>query len=122
MTVYSPLPESQDLYAQTFFVVAYANPHRDLRTEHGFLEILPLLFDKLSSNSVLSLSLATVAHCYFGAWEPAIRDAEQITVRKNYTKALGALQKALRDPQECVSDEVLMAVCLLSFFEVGESL
>lgn len=70
---------------------------------------------------MLSQSLAAVAHCYFGAWEPAIRNAEQVTVQKNYIKALGALQEALRDPQECASDEVLMAVCLLGFFEVSEA-
>ncbi|KAI4168284.1 MAG: hypothetical protein LQ343_006521 [Gyalolechia ehrenbergii] len=117
LVIYSPLPESQDVYAHQFFVSAYVTATRDPRTEHGFLELLPLLFDKLPTNSVLSLSLAAVSHCFFGAWEPAIRNAEQLTVQKNYTKALGALRKALQDPQECVSDEVLMAVCLLSFFE-----
>ncbi|KAL8720333.1 MAG: hypothetical protein Q9225_002795 [Loekoesia sp. 1 TL-2023] len=117
LTVYSPLPESQDFYAHTFFVSAYIMAPRDPRAEHGFLGLLPLLFDKLSSNIVLSQSLAAVAHSFFGAWEPAIRNAEQVTVQKNYIKALGALRQALRDPQECVSDEILMAVCLLGFFE-----
>ncbi|KAL8969551.1 MAG: hypothetical protein Q9197_004272 [Variospora fuerteventurae] len=87
------------------------------RTEHGFLELLPSFFDKLPSSSALSLSLSAVAHCYFGAWEPAIRDAERTEVQKFYIKALEALQLALRDPQECVSDEVLVAVCLLAFLE-----
>lgn len=64
------------------------------------------------------MSLSAVAHCYFGAWEPAIRDAERTEVQKFYIKALGALKLALRDPQECVSDEVLVAVCLLAFLEV----
>lgn len=91
---------------------------RDPRAEHSFLELLPLLFHKLPSNSVLSLSLATLSHCYFGAWEPAIRNVEHPVVQANYTKALRALQMALQEPQECVSDEVLMSVCLLAFFEV----
>ncbi|KAL8940961.1 MAG: hypothetical protein Q9211_002026 [Gyalolechia sp. 1 TL-2023] len=122
LTIYSPLLESQDVHAHQFFVSAYVKATRDPRSEHGFLELLPLLFDKLSSSSVLSLSLAALSHCFFGAWEPAIRNAERLTVQMYYTKALGALRKALQDPGECVSDEVLMAVCLLSFFEVSSAL
>lgn len=117
LTICSPLPESQEIYAHQFFISAYVTANRDPRTEHGFLELLPLLFNQLSSNSVLSLSLAAVSHCYFGAWEPNIRNSEQLMVQKNYVKALGALRKALQDPCECVSDEVLVAVCLLSFLE-----
>lgn len=118
LTVHSSLPENGDFYAHTFFVTAYVTTPRDPRAEHGFLEILPHLFDKLPSNSALSSALAAVAHSYFGAWEPAIRNAEHLTVQKNYTKALGALQVALQDPRECVSDATLMAVCLLAYFEV----
>ncbi|KAL8925940.1 MAG: hypothetical protein Q9208_003253 [Pyrenodesmia sp. 3 TL-2023] len=117
LVVYSSLPESQDFYAHTFFVSGYVTVRRDPRAEHGFLEILPYFFHKLPSNSALSFAFAAVAHCYFGAWQPAIRNAHQLTVQKNYTMALGALQTALRDPRECVSDEILMAVCLLAFFE-----
>lgn len=121
LTVYSSIPESQDFYAHTFFVTAYVTAPRDARAEHGFLELLPLLFNKLPTNSALSSSLAAVAHCYFGAWEPAIRNAEHVAVQRNYINALRALQLALRNPQDCVSDEVLMAVCLLAFFEVPRS-
>ncbi|KAL9008950.1 MAG: hypothetical protein Q9173_005979, partial [Seirophora scorigena] len=110
LPIYSPLPESQDFYAHSFFVSCYVTAPRDPRTKHGFLELLPSFFDKLHSSSALSLSLSAVAHCYFGAWEPAIRNAERAEVQKVYTKALGALQQALRDPQDCVSDEVLVAI------------
>ncbi|KAL8960653.1 MAG: hypothetical protein Q9193_002676 [Seirophora villosa] len=120
--IYCPLPESQDFYAHSFFVSCYVTSPRDPRTKHGFLELLPSFFDKLHSSSALSLSLSVVAHCYFGAWQPGIRNAERAEVQKVYTKALGALQQALRDPQECVSDEVLVAVCLLSFFEISNAL
>ncbi|KAI4141195.1 MAG: hypothetical protein LQ341_003578, partial [Variospora aurantia] len=117
LVIYTPLPESQDFYAHAFFVSCYVKARRDPRTEHGFLELLPSFFDKLPSSSAFSLSLSAVAHCYFGAWEPAIRDAERTEVQNLYIKALRALQLALRDPQECVSDEILVAVCLLAFLE-----
>ncbi|KAL9591325.1 MAG: hypothetical protein Q9179_007837, partial [Wetmoreana sp. 5 TL-2023] len=117
LTVYTPLAESQDSYAHTFFVSAYVLAPRDSRTDHGFIELLPFFFDKLKSSLVLSLSLSVVAHCYFRAWQPAIRNIDHLIVQKKYAKALKALQLALQDPRHCASDETLMAVCLLSFYE-----
>ncbi|KAL8970116.1 MAG: hypothetical protein Q9183_001673 [Haloplaca sp. 2 TL-2023] len=117
LIVYPSVPESQESYAQTFFISAYVLAPRDDRTDHGFLELLPLMFDKLSKGSVLSLSLSVVSHCYFQAWQPAIRNIDHVVVQKLYSKALNALQAALRDPHQCESDEILMAVCLLSFYE-----
>ncbi|KAL8709800.1 MAG: hypothetical protein Q9220_005586 [cf. Caloplaca sp. 1 TL-2023] len=117
LNIESPMVESQDFYAHGFFVSAYVLGQRDPRTDHGFLELLPSFFGKMKSNSVLSSSLAVVSHCYFGAWEPAIRNIETIVVQRNYAKSLNTLQLALRSRQDCLTDEVLMAVCLLNFFE-----
>ncbi|KAL9577402.1 MAG: hypothetical protein Q9212_006384 [Teloschistes hypoglaucus] len=122
MIIYAPLAECQETYAHTFFVSAYVLVPRDTRTDHGFLELLPLLFDRLPSSSVLNLSLSVVAHCYFQAWQPDIRNVDHIIVQKLYSKALKALQMALQDPSQCTSDETLMAVCLLSFYEVSKAL
>lgn len=121
MTIYTPLAESQETYAHTFFVSAYVLAPRDTRTDHGFLELLPFLFDRLPSSSVLSLSLSVVAHCYFQAWQPDVRNVDHIIVQKLYSRALKALQMALQNPSQCTSDETLMAVCLLSFYEVRDS-
>ncbi|KAL8870621.1 MAG: hypothetical protein Q9174_003376 [Haloplaca sp. 1 TL-2023] len=117
LIVYSSVPESQESYAQTFFISAYVLAPRDGRTDHGFLELLPLMFNKLSKSSVLSTSLSVVSHCFFQAWQPDIRNIDHVVVQKIYSKALNALQAALRDPRQCESDEVLMAVSLLSFYE-----
>ncbi|KAL8951179.1 MAG: hypothetical protein Q9222_002839 [Ikaeria aurantiellina] len=117
LAINPPLAESQDSYAHGFFVSAYVLGPRDRRADHGFLELLPYFFGKLKSNSVLSSSLAVVAHCYFGAWEPEIRNTETLAVQRNYAKSLKALQLAVKSPQDCLTDEVLMAVCLLNFFE-----
>ncbi len=119
--MYSSLAESHDSYAHAFFVSAYVLGPRDIRTDHGFLELLPYLFDKLPSDPVLSSSLAVLCHCYFGAWNPFIRNAENFEVQQSYSKALSGLRYALKNPRHCVTDELLMAVCLLNFFEVSHS-
>ncbi|KAL8850933.1 MAG: hypothetical protein Q9221_004133 [Calogaya cf. arnoldii] len=115
------MAESQDSYAHAFFVSAYVLGPRDTRTDHGFLELMPYLFDKLLFEPVLSSSLAVLCHCYFGAWHRPIRNAENIQVRQTYSKALSGLRHALKDPRHCVTDELLMAVCLLNFFEYTTS-
>ncbi|KAL8637242.1 MAG: hypothetical protein Q9228_005466 [Teloschistes exilis] len=120
LTIYAPLAECQETYAHTFFISAYVLAPRDTRTDHGFLELLPFLVDRLPSSSVLNLSLSVVAHCYFQAWQPDVRNVDHIIVQRLYSKALKALQRALQDPQQCTSDETLMAVCLLSFYEVRD--
>lgn len=118
LIVYSSLAESRDSYAHAFFVSAYVLGPRDPRTDNGFLELLPLLFDRLAFEPVLSSSLAVLSHCYFGAWHRHIRSAENLTVQQSYSKALTGLRRALQDPRHCASDEILMAVCLLNFYEV----
>ncbi|CAL8584778.1 hypothetical protein XPA_010364 [Xanthoria parietina] len=115
------MAESRDSYAHAFFVSAYVLSPRDTRTDHGFLELLPCLFDKLPFDPVLSSSLAVLCHCYFGAWHRPIRDAENVEVRQTYSKALSALRHALKDPSHCVTDGTLMSVCLLNFFEYTTS-
>ncbi|KAL8664177.1 MAG: hypothetical protein Q9202_003255 [Teloschistes flavicans] len=122
LTIYTPFAECQETHAHTFFVSAYVLAPRDTRTDHGFLELLPLLFDRLLSSPVLNLSLSVVAHCYFQAWQPDVRNVDHIVVQKLYSRAIKALQMALQDPQQCTSDETLMAVCLLSFYEVSKAL
>lgn len=114
------MAESRDSYAHAFFVSAYVLGPRDTRSDHGFLELLPRLFDRLPYDPVLSPSLAVLAHCYFGAWHPSIRNAENLEVQQTYSKALAGLRHALKDLQSCVTDELLMAVCLLNFFEVRQ--
>lgn len=120
LTIYAPLAECQETYAHTFFISAYVLAPRDTRTDHGFLELLPFLFDRPPSSSVLNISLSVVAHCYFQAWQPDVRNVDHIIVQRLYSKALKALQRALQDPRQCTSDETLMAVCLLSFYEVRD--
>ncbi|KAL8915886.1 MAG: hypothetical protein Q9172_006588 [Xanthocarpia lactea] len=121
LRVYTSMAESRGSYAHAFFVSAYVLGPRDTRSDHGFLELLPRLFDRLPYDPVLSRSLAVLAHCYYGAWHPSIRNAENLEVQQTYSKALGGLRHALKDPRSCMTDELLMAICLLNFFEYTTS-
>ena len=100
------------------FVSSYVLYPRDPQADRGFVELLPLLFASLRPNSPLSLSLTAVSRCQFVAWEVGLRDVETPQVRLAYGKALAATRLALQDPLECSTDETLMAVCLLGFYEV----
>ena len=112
------LSESEDSHAMCFLVSSYVTVPRDPRTDRGFLELLPHFFATLKSNTPLSLALDAVAHCFFAAWERRARYLESPNLRVAYGKALKATRAAISDPIECLSDETLMAVCLLGLFEV----
>lgn len=105
-----------------FFVSSYVLPPRDPQSDRGFVELLPLLFGNIRPNSPLLFTLAAVSRCQFVAWELGVRDVETPPVRLAYGKALVATRLALQDPVECSTDETLMAVCLLGFYEVSLSL
>ena len=118
VTIPSLPTESVEPHALCFFVSSYVLCPRDPQAGRGFVELLPLLFANLRANSPLSLCLAAVSRSLFGAWEPRIRDAETFPVRAAYGRALAATRLALQDPEEFQTDETLMAVCLLGFYEV----
>ena len=105
----------------SFFVSTYVLYPHDPRTERGITEILPLFFADLKPNTPLSLTLAAVSRLLFVAWERRARDFEVPTTQVAYGQALTATRAALSKPRECLSDETLMAVCLLGLYEVGKS-
>ena len=105
-----------------FFISSYVLYPRDPQADRGVVELLPLLFANLRPDSPLAHSLTAVARLQFAAWELGVRDVEIPQVRRAYGKALTATRLALQDPLECSTDETLMAVCLLGFYEVRPSL
>lgn len=118
MSLSSSLPEPVENRELCFFLSSFVLYPRDPQTDRGFVELLPLLIGNVRPNSPLSLSLAAVSRCHFHAWELGMRDVETPQVRVAYGKALLATRLALQDPVECSTDETLMAVCLLGFYEV----
>ncbi len=104
--------------ARNFFISSYVLFPRDPQADRGFIELLPIMFAKLQVDSPVSLALTAVSRCMFGAWERKNRDTETAEVRTAFGKALAATRSAVQDPSESLSDETLMAVCLLGFYEV----
>lgn len=117
LAVPHPLYEPEETNAICFFVSTFVLYRRDAQADRGFVELLPFLFDSLRVESPLSLCLAATSNILFGIWERKALGAERYAF-SSYTKALKATRVALQDPVESVSDETLMAVCLLGLYEV----
>ncbi len=116
----SPIDDEQS-QALCFFISSWVLFPRDPQTDRGVTEILPLFFADLRPGTPLSLSLAAISHFIFGAWERGVRQ-ETRQMQSAYGKAVSAMRLALQDPNECCSDETLMAVLLLGFYEVRQPL
>lgn len=112
-----PLYEPEETNALCFFVSTYVLYVRDAQAERGFIELLPFLFNSLRPESALSLCLTAASNILFGKWERKNHEAE-LDAFSSYVKALKGTRAALQDPVESMSDETLMAVCLLGFYEV----
>ena len=117
LAVAHPLHEPEETSALCFFVSTFVLYGRDPQADRGFLEFLPCLFNSLRPGSPLSLCLAAVSNLLFSKWERKRHEAERYAF-SSYTKALKATRMALQDPFESVTDETLMAVCLLGLYEV----
>lgn len=76
------------------------------------------MLDRLKPGSLLSMALLVVSYSLYAAWDPNIRNGENTETQVAYANAIRALRAALSDPEECVSDETLMAVCILGYYEV----
>ena len=112
-----PLCEPEETNALCFFVSTFVLYGRDAQADRGFIELLPFLFHSLRVESPLSLCLAAASNVLFGKWERKSPGAERYAF-SSYAKALKATRVALQDPVESATDETLMAVCLLGFYEV----
>ena len=117
ITVPHPLYEPEETNALYFFVSTFVLFGRDTQSDRGFIELLPFLFNSLRPESPLSLSLTAASNILFSKWERKNPGAECYAF-PSYAKALKVTRRALQDPVESMSDETLMAVCLLGFYEV----
>ena len=72
----------------------------------------------LRVGSPLSLALTASSRILYSKWERRRKDVETLSF-PDYGYALEATRMALQDPIESASDETLMAVCMLGFYEVS---
>lgn len=117
LVVPHPLYEPEETNALCFFVSTFVLYGRDTQADRGFVELLPFLFNNLRAESPLSLCLTAASSILFGKWERKRHEAERYAF-SFYAKALEATRVALQDPIESQSDDTLMAVCLLGFYQV----
>ena len=106
-------PEQQAINA--FFSNYILIPRHPL-SRRGYLECLLPLYQNTRHDSLLSLATSAMALVIEGA-SPSTQHYREIS-RSFFGKALVKTSKAIRDPVESVQDETLMAVLLLSFYEV----
>ena len=75
------------------------------------------MYSSVKYDSPLALCVAAVSSALSTKFILKIRDLEMPKVRRKFAKALSSTRKALEDPVESLTDDTLMAVCLLGFFE-----
>ena len=112
-----PLSETEESHAVAWFISTFALYPRDTQADRGYVELLPVVCGNLRIGTPLSLALIASSRALYSKWERGRRDAETLAF-PDYGLALEATRKALQDPKESMSDETLMAVCLLGFYEV----
>lgn len=113
----SYLAPSEEDYQLCLFVDTYVLYPHDAQTDCGFLQLLPVMYSSTKLKSPLALCVAAIAGALSTKFVYKMRDVELPKVRQKYTTALTATIKTLEDPVESLTDETLMAVCLLGFYE-----
>ncbi len=99
-----------------FSNVVFINQHPD--TCLGFMQALSPLYYAARPGSLLDLAVTTVSLAMFGM----SRSTQDFILlgQKSFCKALLAAGRAIEDPTDSLKDETLMAVLLLSLFEVSK--
>ncbi|KAL8801818.1 MAG: hypothetical protein Q9182_004225 [Xanthomendoza sp. 2 TL-2023] len=106
-------PEDQAVNA---FFQNYVLIPRHPYSRRGYLDCLLPLYQTTRHDSLLSLATTAIAMAVEGG-SPSTAHYRQLS-HSFFGKALVKTGRAIRDPIESVRDETLMAVLLLSFYEV----
>ena len=117
--LHNPMADQEHEQALCFFLSSWVDYTSDPSAEHGILEALPSLYPTTSIGSPLWLSVAAVTRLQFNKFERGVSRGENFIIKQLYGLALAATSRALQDPVELLSDESLMAVCLLGFYEAA---
>lgn len=108
-----PLPltlkQSPDELATTYFFSQFTD-------RNGHWNFLRANFASLPRDRVLSLAIRACGMAALDNVQPVTKGREY--ARALYTDAITQLNAALRDPVKCKTDESLMAVAMLGYYEV----
>ena len=102
------------------FFKDYVLPGSETNADEGYLDFLPELYAKASDNSCLKWAVSAVAMAHVGNTQ-RLPDMKQNAAR-DYNKALKLSMSALVSEEASRMTETLIAVYLLIFYEVIESL
>ena len=111
------LPRDAEQQALVFFMTEFAaSTNRVEDVVGGYLDPLPSLFEQASLESPLKVAMTTTAMATI-AWTRGNEEFKPQSLSR-YVTALQRINDALKDPQQSKSDDVLLAVLLLGFYEV----
>ena len=111
------LPESEEAHSLCFFISSWVDYSPDAQATRDVIGLVPLLYPRAKSGSPLSLCIAAISHLVFNKWEHRIQQPETLPVIAIHSKALAATRIALQDPILSMTDDTLMAVCMLGWYE-----
>ena len=112
-TIIRPIPEEQAL---CFFFNNYVLPIRDPLARRGFLEHLGPFYTNADHQSPVKMSTMAIASCLMSAGMG--RPPDSPLARSFYIRAVSQLSERVSKQKGCDSDELLVAVMLLQFYEV----
>ncbi|KAG8528146.1 uncharacterized protein KY384_007062 [Bacidia gigantensis] len=108
---------SQESLSIDFFTSSFPDPTADEQSQRGFVDLIPFLYHRVALDSPLALCVAAISHLIFNKWVRNAQNPETFQAKKAYGKALASTRLALQDPISMVTDDTLMTVCLLGFYE-----
>lgn len=117
--LHNPMSDQEHEEAFCFFFSSWIDYTIDPSPQRGILEVLPSLYPNTKIGSPLWLSVAAFTRLQFNKFEHGASRGENFTIKHLYGLALAATSQALQDPVELLTDETLMAVCLLGFYEAA---
>ena len=112
----SPVAKSGEYEALCFFFDNYATAPRDDLTNRGFFEYILPVFETASSDSPAALATIAVAANMHTLWR--YEGPDQPFPHSCYTRAVSSTKAAIGDPNLSKSDNLLLAVLLLDFYDV----
>ena len=110
------LPQDPEQQSICFFMSKFVMDDRKEEIWGGSLEALPATYHQASPDSALSLATAATSMSSI-AWNPECAHFKPGSLQK-YVQSLRLINEAVQDPIESKSDNLLMAVLMLGFYEV----
>ena len=115
LIIWPAMPKNLGTSALDFFFAHYTR-ERGNRTACGWLEYLPEMYLAVNHDSPLALATTALAVNLVMLWSHQGCDTNE--ARSFYVKAVSSTKQAIVDPRSNTTDELLMTVFVLQFFDV----